>query len=86
MAVVELILEMFQILKVKTVDQAVVLQLIVQVQVEVDVVTLLQQLLLKEIMEEQLLVLEVVQVVVDTLQLVLLVVQTLVVQAVQEQI
>tara|TARA_R110000787_G_C13164446_1_gene419972 strand:- start:94 stop:366 length:273 start_codon:yes stop_codon:yes gene_type:complete len=85
-AVVELILEMFQILKVKTVDQVVVLQLIALVQKELELVTLLRQLLLKEIMEEQLLVLEVVQVVVDTLQLVLLVVQTLVVQAVQEQI
>jgi hypothetical protein len=62
---VEQILEMFALLKVKMVDQVVVLQLIVQVQVEVGVVTLLQQLLLKEIMEEQLLVLEVVQVVVD---------------------
>jgi len=68
------------------VDQAAVLQLIVQVQVEVDVVTLLRQLLLKEIMEEQLLVLEVVQVVEDIVQSELLEVVTLVALVAQAQI
>ena len=42
MVEVEQIPEMFATLKVKTVDQAAGLQLIAQVQVEVDVVTLLR--------------------------------------------
>jgi hypothetical protein len=83
---VEQILEMFATPKVKTVDQAVVLQLIAQVQVEVDVATLLLWILLKEIMEERLLVLEVVQVVVDIARLEVTVVLMLAVQVEQEQI
>ena len=86
MVEVEQILEMFATPKVKTVDQAVVLQLIAQVQVEVDVVTLLLWTLLKEIMEERLLVLEEVQVVEDIARLEVTVVLMLAVQVEQEQI